>query len=108
MPLKVVDKAGFQALLDEGRSVVVDFYADWCHPCHALAPEVEALAEQHAADVAVVKVDVDAEPAFAQELGILGIPTVIRFSAAGEELARSVGTVPAGELASRLGLNGAA
>ncbi len=108
MALNVVDKAGLNTLFSEGRSVVVDFYADWCHPCHALAPEMEALAEQHADEVAVVKVDVDAEPAFAQELGILGIPTVIRFSAAGEELARSVGAVPAGELAHRLGLNGKA
>lgn len=104
MPLSVVDDVRLQDLLAGDRSVVVDFYADWCHPCHALGPELEKLASRFA-DVDFVKVDVDAHPTIAVDLGIMGVPTVIRFAADGTEVARSVGAVRASELARRLDLS---
>jgi len=104
MSVEVVTKAQLQGLFGRGKDVVVDFYADWCRPCHALAPEISSLASAFDGEVAFVKLDVDAEPDYAAELGILGIPTVIHFSADGDEVARTTGVAPASELARRLEL----
>jgi thioredoxin len=95
-----VDEISLRSMLDAADgTVVVDFSADWCAPCRAIAPELEQLARSEA--VRVVKVDVDEASDLAQELGVRGIPTVVRFDA-GLETARSVGLASAGELARRL------
>lgn len=66
-----------------GRSaqtpVVVDFWADWCGPCHALAPVLEAAVEARGDAVTLVKVDVDANPALSQRYSVSGIPAVKAF-----------------------------
>jgi thioredoxin len=59
--------------------VVVDFWADWCGPCHALAPVIEQEVAKHGGAVELVKVDVDANPALSQRFGISGIPAVKGF-----------------------------
>ena len=59
------------------RPIVVDFWADWCGPCHQLAPVLERAAEEH--DVELVKVDIDANPELAQRYGVSGIPAVKAF-----------------------------
>ena len=104
MSVEVVTKAQLEGLFGQGKDVVVDFYADWCRPCHALAPEISSLASAFDGEVVFVKLDVDAESDYAAELGILGIPTVIHFSADGDEVARTTGVAPASELARRLDL----
>ena len=71
------DQASFQReVLDSTVPVVVDFWAAWCGPCRAVAPEVEALAEKYGSAIKVVKVDVDANQAVAGRYGIRGIPTI--------------------------------
>lgn len=98
------DTKGLKELLGEGKPVVVDFHADWCRPCHALAPEIEALAGDLGEQTRFVKVDVDENPDLAQELGIMSIPTVIHFSSSGEEVARNIGAARADDLKKALGL----
>jgi len=61
------------------RAVVVDFWAEWCGPCRALAPQLETAVRARAGDVELVKVDVDAEPALAARYGVQGIPAVKAF-----------------------------
>jgi len=59
--------------------VLVDFWAEWCAPCRALAPVVETIAADSAGKLVVTKLNVDENPAKAQEYGIQGIPTLLLF-----------------------------
>ncbi len=70
--------------------VLVDFYADWCGPCHMMAPTLDDFAKRQMGSVLVLKLDTDAHPAIAGRYGIRGIPTVIAFDR-GEERRRHVG-----------------
>jgi thioredoxin 1 len=79
-----------QLVLQSDLPVLVDFWAEWCGPCRRLAPTIEAVAEEYAAKVRVVKLNVDAGPATAQRYGIQGIPTLILFRD-GAEKERIVG-----------------
>ena len=62
-----------------GTPVLVDFYADWCGPCKALAPTLESVAEEQADNLAVMKVDIDENPELATRFNIQSIPTLIVF-----------------------------
>jgi len=59
--------------------VLVDFYADWCGPCHAIAPTIEALSNEFEGKVKFVKVDVDANQGVASRYEIMSIPTMMLF-----------------------------
>ena len=68
-----------ELVLESDEPVVVDFHADWCQPCHLIAPEVEALAEKWDGRIRFAKVDVDELPHLARDYGVMSIPTVILF-----------------------------
>ena len=67
------------AVIDSGAVALVDFHADWCAPCRAQGPIVDALAESLGDRAVVAKVDVEAEPALADLLQIRALPTLVLF-----------------------------
>ncbi len=105
-PVHADDPTTFDAeVLRADLPVVVDFWAAWCGPCRMVAPEVEALAAEHAGKLKVVKVDVDANPSVATRYGIMGIPMIGLFRD-GELVATSVGAKPRRLIEAELGLAG--
>jgi putative thioredoxin len=73
--------------------VVVDFWAEWCGPCKTLGPILEKLADDYAGQFRLVKVDVDANQALAQQFGVQGIPYVMAF-AGGQPVSQFTGALP--------------
>lgn len=91
-----------QDVLQADGKVVVDFWAPWCGPCKAVAPEIEKLAEKYG-NVTFVKLNVDDAPNVAANYRVMGIPTVGMFEG-GELKATSVGAKPAATLEKELDL----
>jgi len=96
--VKQVTDASFASdVLAAERPVLVDFFADWCGPCHALAPALEQIASNRAGEVSVVKLDVDANPEATLRFGIKGLPTLMLFKG-GQPVASQVGVLPKARL----------
>jgi thioredoxin 2 len=79
-PIQVHEKDFDETVLNAGVPVLVDFYADWCNPCRAMAPALDQIAEELAGKALVVKVNTDAAPAVSQRYGVRSIPYFAGFS----------------------------
>jgi thioredoxin 1 len=89
--VSAVDDAGFEReVLQSDVPVVLDFWAEWCPPCRALAPTFEELAKQYEGRVRFLKLNVDENQQVPQRFGIKGIPTLVFFDG-GREVERVVG-----------------
>ena|SRR5690349_14696043 len=87
---EVTDSSFEEKVLKSDKPVLVDFWAPWCGPCRAIAPTIEALAQENSEKVAFLKVNVDENPKTATAFGIRGIPTLLLFSE-GKEVERLIG-----------------
>ncbi len=86
-----VNEADFeQRVLKSPTPVLVDFWAEWCVPCHMVAPVVEEIAREKGEELAVAKLNIDENPGLTQRFGVMSIPTLVLF-VNGEERARVVG-----------------
>jgi thioredoxin 1 len=88
-PFHVTD-ANFEETLKKNKLVFVDFWANWCGPCRALAPTIEEIAKEYSGKAVVGKLDVDENPATAEKFQVFSIPTMIIFKD-GKETERLVG-----------------
>src|SRR5467141_3123691 len=91
-PIHVTD-AEFDKVVQEHPYVIVDFWAEWCAPCRAIAPMIEDLAKQYAGRVTFVKVNTDENPRVPQQFMVMGIPTLLFFKG-GKLVDQVVGAMP--------------
>lgn len=96
--LENVNNDNFEdSVIKSDRPVIVDFWAEWCGPCKALAPVLDEIASEVGENAKVVKVNVDEAGEIAQKYGIRGIPTLIFFKE-GEVKSTLVGNQPKAEI----------
>ena len=96
-----------EEVLGSETPVIVDFWAEWCGPCHMVAPVLDQIVAEREGDLRLVKVNIDEQPALAQRYGVMSIPTMIIFRD-GEAVAGTLGAQPKSALAKALGLEAAA
>jgi thioredoxin 1 len=93
-----------QEVIQSDKPVLVDFWAEWCGPCHAVSPILERIADERADELKLVKVNIDEEQELAIRYGVQSIPMMILFKG-GEPAAATIGAQPKGALERALGLN---
>ena len=102
MALDVTEATFEQEVLKSETPVIVDFWAEWCGPCHAVSPVLDRIVEERNGELKLVKVNIDEEQARSMKYGVMSIPTMILFKD-GEPAAAAVGAPPKSALERSLG-----
>ena len=89
----VTDQEFQDTVLGSETPVLVDFWAEWCVPCHMVSPVVEEIGQEKGASLKVVKLNIDDNPDVTRKYGVMSIPSLILFKG-GEEVTRVVGARP--------------
>jgi len=103
MTTAVTEQSFEDEVLQSDKPVIVDFWAEWCGPCHAVAPVLDRIVEESNGDLKLVKVNIDEQPALSQRYGVQSIPTMILVKN-GEPAAAAIGAQPKPALEKALGL----
>jgi thioredoxin len=103
MATAVTELSFEQEVLQSDKPVLVDFWAEWCGPCHAIAPVLDRIVEERDGELKLVKINIDEEQGLAMRYGIQSIPTMVLFKD-GEPAAAAIGAQPKGALEKSLGL----
>jgi thioredoxin 1 len=99
--LYVSDTDFNREVIQSSQPVLVDFYADWCGPCRAIAPIVEEIASELDGQLKVAKLDVDQNQETAMQYGVQSIPTLLVFKN-GKEVERLIGYMSKSKLLSKI------
>jgi thioredoxin 1 len=99
--LHLTEAAFDQTLAEHKEAIVVDFWAEWCGPCKAIAPALDELATEYAGRVTIAKVNVDEHPGLAARFQVRSIPTLLFFKG-GQVVDQVVGSVPKAQIKKRL------
>ena len=78
MPVLELTNENFNATIESGKTIIIDFWAPWCGPCRAFAPTFEAVAEEFP-DVVFAKINTEAEPELGNAFNVRSIPTLMVF-----------------------------
>ncbi|HEY7401225.1 MAG TPA: thioredoxin [Actinomycetota bacterium] len=89
----VNDQEFQETVLDSDTPVLVDFWAEWCVPCHMVSPVVEQIGQEKGEGLKVAKLNIDDNPQATRQYGVMSIPSLILFKG-GREVARVVGAKP--------------
>ncbi len=100
MSVQKIDRANFEAIKSQSKTVLLDFYADWCGPCRMVSPIVDEIAEERE-DIVVGKINVDECPDLAGEFGVFSIPTLVVMKN-GEIVSKSAGARPKDQILAML------
>jgi thioredoxin 1 len=103
MATAVTEQSFETEVLASETPVLVDFWAEWCGPCHAVSPILERIADERPGELKLVKVNIDEEQGLAMRFGVQSIPTMILFKG-GEPAAAAIGAQPKPALERALGL----
>jgi thioredoxin 1 len=95
--VKVTDQSFEKEVLGADQPVIVDFWAEWCTPCHMIAPSLDEISTEMAGQVQIAKLNVDENQFTPMRYGVRSIPTLILFKG-GEPAAIKVGAVPKSDL----------
>jgi len=97
MDILKISSSDFESeVLKSNKTVLVDFYADWCGPCRMIAPIVEAIAKENE-DIKVVKINVDNAQDLAMQYNVMSIPTLVVIKN-GQEINRNIGLADKSEI----------